>query len=113
MLAKIQIGSIARACCVILACLALAACENEVSSDLYDLASGGQDQSDDLSSSGGTGDTSDDSAPPSLGSIIVAEGEHIIGAEVEITFIAAGAESGLSLQSGSTFNTQELASLPL
>ena len=109
MLGKIHAGCIARVCSIILACLVLVACENEVSTELYERAGGNPDESGDSGSSDGTGDASDDSTPPSISSITVAEGEHIIGTEVAITFIASGAESGLSLGSGSTFNTQELS----
>ena len=102
MLAKIYAGSIARVCSASLACLVLASCENEVSTELYDLTSGNQNESSTSVS------TSADNAAPAIGSITVAEGEHIIGAEVAITIIASGSESGLSLKSGSTFNNQRL-----
>ena len=104
MLGKIHAGSRARIFSLILACSVLAACENEVSTELYERAGGDQDGSSTTSVS-----TSTDSGLPSISSITVAEGEHIIGAEVTITIIAADAESGLRLKPGSTFNTQQLA----
>ena len=49
-----------------------------------------------------------DTAPPGIADIVVAVGNHGIGADVTITFIATGSEANLSLKSGSTFNGQEL-----
>ena len=49
-----------------------------------------------------------DTAPPGIADIVVAVGNHGIGADVAITFIAIDSETDLSLKSGSTFNGQEL-----
>ena len=112
MLAKIHLVAIARLCSVILAGLLLAACASETSEtlvdDIYTVTGIDDDDAGDNSGSNSSGDTSDDSEPPSISSITVAEGEHSIGAEVAITFIAAGLESGLSLKLGSAFNSQDL-----
>ena len=113
MLAKINTGSAAHICALILASLTLSACVSETSEtlreDLQTIAGIDEEETSDSDGSSDTGDTSEDSTPPIISSILVTEGAHIIGAEVVITFIAAGAESGLSLKSGSSFNTQELA----
>ena len=112
-LQRSQLVSALRISSVILACLALSACVDETSetlrADLQTIAGVDQDESGDASDSGAANDTDDDSQQPSISSITVADGNHSIGAEVTITLIAAGAESGLSLRSGSTFNTQQLA----
>ena len=50
-----------------------------------------------------------DTLPPAIDSISVSAGDYGIGADVEITLIAADAESDLSLRAGSTFNGQKLA----
>ena len=111
MLAKICLGSVVRLFSVVLACLALASCASETSEtlvdDIYTVAGINDEES---SESSNSSDSEDTSSPPSLNSITVADGNHSIGAEVAITFIAANLESGLNLQSGSTFNTQELTS---
>ena len=50
-----------------------------------------------------------DTLPPALNSFSVSAGDYGIGDDVEITIIAADAESDLSLRAGSSFNGQELA----
>ena len=98
---------------LILVCLILSACTDETSetlrADLQTIAGVEPDESGESSDSGDSGTADDDSELPSISSVTVADGNHSIGAEVIITIIAAGAESGLSLKSGSTFNEQELA----
>ena len=49
-----------------------------------------------------------DSTNPDISTISVAEGSYGIGASATITITAANSESGLQLQSGSSFNGQEL-----
>ena len=49
-----------------------------------------------------------DATNPDLSAISVAEGSYGIGASATITITAANSESGLQLQSGSSFNGQEL-----
>ena len=49
-----------------------------------------------------------DATNPDISTISVAEGSYGIGASATITITAANSESGLQLQSGSSFNDQEL-----